>query len=289
MAQLKIKQVLNLQTELDAKAVDTAVMKKASNLSDVSNVTTSRSNLSVYSIAEVDALIAGTGNAKSVATIAARNALTNLNISDRVFVTNDGDGNWAIYIVTAIGSPNNGTNATWEKIADQDSMNNALSAAAVKTAYESNGNTNAFTDAEQNKVGFITVTQAVNLDNMESDISTNASGISTNATAASTAQTTANAASTAASNAQSTANSALSIANAAEPEFTEAVQTFTGLTEPPSVPLPLTLSNAIAAGFVVTITINGLEIANTPSFGTTTVEITPPFPIETSDVIFGHL
>ena len=102
MAQLKIKQVLNLQTELDAKAVDTAVMKKASNLSDVSNVTTSRSNLSVYSIAEVDALIAGTGNAKSVAIIAARNALTNLNISDRVFVTNDGDGNWAIYIVTAI-------------------------------------------------------------------------------------------------------------------------------------------------------------------------------------------
>ena len=149
MAQIKIKQVLTLQSSLDAKATDTLVMKKASNLSDVGNVGTSRSNLSVYSIAEVDALITGTGSAQSAATIPIRNSLTDLNVSDRVFVSNDGDAKWAIYIVTAIGSPNNGTNATWEKIADQDSMNNALSAAAVKTAYESNGNTNAFTDAQK--------------------------------------------------------------------------------------------------------------------------------------------
>lgn len=49
--------------------------------------------------------------------------------------------------------------------------------AEIKTAYEGEANTNAYTDAEQTKVGFITVTQAVNLDTMESDISTNATNI----------------------------------------------------------------------------------------------------------------
>lgn len=42
--------------------------------------------------------------------------------------------------------------------------------AEIKTKYEANANTNAFTDAEKTKVGHISVTQAVNLDVMEARI-----------------------------------------------------------------------------------------------------------------------
>lgn len=39
--------------------------------------------------------------------------------------------------------------------------------AEIKTAYENNANTNAFTDAAQTKLGFLTITQNVNLDGVE--------------------------------------------------------------------------------------------------------------------------
>jgi len=48
-----------------------------------------------------------------------------------------------------------------------------LTPASIKTQYESNADTNAFTDAEQTSIGHISVTQAVNLDTMESDIALN--------------------------------------------------------------------------------------------------------------------
>lgn len=288
MSQIKIKQVSTLQTTLDAKALDSVVAKKANNLSDLNNITTARTNLSVYSVAEVDALIAGTQNARSVADIAARNALTDLSVTERIFVTDDGDTKWALYLVTAIGSPNNGTNATFEKIADEDSLQNALSAAAVKSAYESNANTNAFTDGEQTKVGFISVTQAVNLDTMESDITTNTADIATNVTNISTAQSTANSASTAASNAQTTANNALTTANAAEVEFTDVVEVFTGITHPASTPYTLVVVNNVAADHHVIVSINGLRVQNTPSFGTTNIDFTVPFALEPSDEIIVH-
>ena len=51
-------------------------------------------------------------------------------------------------------------------------------AGEIKTAYESNADTNAFTDAEQTKLSNITVASSVNLDDMRSDIDEN-SGIIT--------------------------------------------------------------------------------------------------------------
>jgi hypothetical protein len=285
MSQIKIKQVATLQTTLDAKALDTVVAKKANNLSDLTNITTARTNLSVYSVAEVDSLISGTSNARSVATIAARNALTDLSVTERIFVENDGDTKWALYLVTAIGSPNNGTNATFVKLADEDSLTNALSAGAIKTSYESNANTNAFTDGQQTKVNFITVTQSVNLDTMESQIATNVSNIATNVTNISTAQSTANAASTAASNAQTTANNALTTANAAEVEFNSITEVFTGITNPASTPYSLIVVNNVASGHHVIVSINGLTIQNTPNFGTTAIDFTVAFAIEPSDEI----
>ena len=48
-----------------------------------------------------------------------------------------------------------------------------LDAPSIKSLYESNADTNAYTDADKNKTDFITVTQAVDLDTIESDTATN--------------------------------------------------------------------------------------------------------------------
>lgn len=225
---IKQKQVEGLVSALASKALDSAVVKKANNLSDV-NASTARTNLDVFSKAEVQNLVAGAENAYSVANIAARNALTGLKVSDRIFVTDDGDGKWALYIVSAITN-GNGSTSTFVKVADEDVFTNALSKEAVKSAYESNTDTNAFTDAEKAKVGHITVTQAVNLDSMESDLqeviatADDATLIANSATTlANTAQNTANTARTEASAAQSTANTAVSNAAAAQTTANTAV------------------------------------------------------------------
>jgi len=211
---IKQKQVEGLVNDLASKALDSAVVKKSNNLSDV-NSASARGNLDVYSKAEVQSLVAGAEDAYSVASIAARGALTGLKIADRVFVSNDGDSKWALYIVTAV-TDGKGTSSTFTKVADEDLFTNALSKEAVKSAYESNTNTNAFSDSDKTKVGHITVTQAVNLDTIES-------GLSTTTTTANTALTNANTAATAASAAQSTANTARSDAAAAQSTANTAV------------------------------------------------------------------
>jgi hypothetical protein len=153
-------------------------------------------------------MVAGAENAHSVATITARDALTGLKVADRVFVSNDGDSKWALYMVTAITN-GNGSTSTFEKIADEDLFTNAISASAVKAAYEGNSNTNAYTDSEKSKVAHISVSQAIDLDAVENDLATTT-------TTASSALSTANSASTAASAAQSTANTATTKANTAQ-------------------------------------------------------------------------
>lgn len=204
---IKQKQVEGLVSALASKALDSAVVKKANNLSDV-NAASARTNLDVYSKAEVQNMVAGADDAYSVASITARNALTGLKVSDRVFVSNDGDGKWALYLVSSV-TDGKGSTSEFVKVADEDLFTNALSKEAVKSAYESNANTNAFTDAEKTKVGHISVTQAVNLDQIESDLSSTS-------TTADTALATANSATTKANTAQSTANTARSEAASAQ-------------------------------------------------------------------------
>lgn len=204
---IKQKQVEGLVSALAAKALDSAVVKKANNLSDV-NAASARGNLDVYSRAEVQNLVAGAEDAYSVASLTDRGALTGLKVSDRIFVTNDGDGKWALYIVTAI-TDGKGSTSTFTKVADEDLFTNALSKEAVKSAYESNANTNAFTDAEKTKVGHLSVSQAVDLDTMESDLASTK-------TTATNALNTANSATTKANAAQTTANTAVSDAAAAQ-------------------------------------------------------------------------
>lgn len=71
------------------------------------------------------------------------------------------------------------TDAEKTKLAGVESGATAdQTAGEIKTAYESNANTNAYTDAEKSKVGFLTVTQLVDLDTLESDVATNNAKVS---------------------------------------------------------------------------------------------------------------
>lgn len=56
-----------------------------------------------------------------------------------------------------------------------------MTGAEIKVAYEAEADTNAFTDAEKTKVGYISVTQAVDLDAIESAVTANSAKV-TNAT-----------------------------------------------------------------------------------------------------------
>jgi hypothetical protein len=295
---IKQKQIESLVSDLQAKALDSAVVKKSNNLSDVT-ASSARTNLDVYSKSEVQSMVAGVDNAHSCADLTARNALTGLKVTDRVFVTNDGDSKWALYMVTAV-TTGTGSTSTFVKIADEDLISNALTAAGIKSAYESNANTNVYTDAEKAKMAHIAVTQAVNLDTMESGLATTTTTASnalstanTAVTNAATAQTTANTAvsnaataQTAANNAQTAATNAQNTANGKEDSFTESREDFTTKTATANTPVPLTLAHSIAAGFVPRVFFNGLQI-ETVNFtpGQANMDVSVPYVTEVSDVI----
>jgi hypothetical protein len=269
---IKQKQVDGLISDLANKALASQVLGKSANLSDVLDIAAARTNLDIHSKAEVNALIGGANNGISVANITARNALTGLKVSDRIFVSNDGDGKWAMYIVTAITN-GNGSSSQYVKVADEDLFSNAMTAAAVKSAYESNANTNEFSDAEQTKLGHIAVTQSVNLDNMESEVSANA-------TAVAAAQSSANAA-------QSTATAAQNTANTKQNRFTETKEAFTGMTVEAGVNNELSLAHNIKAGFEVLVYFGTLLVENiTWTAGGNTVGVKVPYITEPSDKIY---
>lgn len=112
------------------------------------------------------------GTNYTVANNTEKSALTDLTVGDKVFVTDDGDTKWAHYLVTAIVD-GLGSTSTFEVVMDEDTYLNANTAASIKTAYESNLDTNEFTDAEKAKVGFVSVSQAVDLDTIEADTALN--------------------------------------------------------------------------------------------------------------------
>lgn len=85
-----------------------------------------------------------------VADIAARNAYNIPHLPYSLFVTDDGDGRWAKYQATSTG-----VGATFVKISDPDLLNAAMTAYQIKVAYESNSDTNAFTNALLNKLNAI--------------------------------------------------------------------------------------------------------------------------------------
>ena len=295
---IRIKQIDGLSSVLETKAADAEVLKIANNLSEV-NANSVRSNLGLYSKSEVDALVVGAKNAYNVADLTSRNALTGLKLTDRVFVNDDGDGKWALYIVTAI-TTGTGSTSTFKKIADEDLFTNALTAAAVKAAYESNADTYAFNGAYKGKLDKITVAANVNLDTIKSTADTalnnaaNAqSSANSAAAAAANAQNTANAAGISASNSQSTANSsyalaseAISIANAKQEAFTEITESFTGMNYETEQEVFISLSQPVKFGTEVLVFFNGLRVLNVNNNrGESTVRFTVPYSTESIDVI----
>lgn len=86
----------------------------------------------------------------TVADIASRDAYDVPTTPFNIFVLNDGDGQWATYKATTTG-----IGATFVKTSDPDLLNAAMSASAIKAAYESNADTNAYTNAEKAKLGGI--------------------------------------------------------------------------------------------------------------------------------------
>jgi hypothetical protein len=295
---IRIKQIDGLSSVLATKAADAEVLKIANNLSEV-NANSVRSNLGLYSKSEVDALVVGAKNAYNVADLTARNALTGLKLTDRVFVNDDGDGKWALYIVTAI-TTGTGSTSSFKKIADEDLFTNAITASAIKAAYESNADTYPFNGAYKGKLDKITVAANVNLDTIKSTADTalsnaaNAqSSANSAAAAAANAQNTANAAGISASNSQSTANSsyalaseAISIANAKQEAFTEITESFTGMNWETEQEVFISLSQPVKNGTEVLVFFNGLRVLNVNNNrGESTVRFTVPYSTESIDVI----
>lgn len=295
---IKIKQIEGLSADLATRALDAQVVKTANNLSEV-NAGSARTNLSLYSKSEVDALVIGARNAFNVADTTARNALTGLKVTDRVFVNDDGDTKWALYIVTAV-TTGTGSTSTFKKIADEDLFANALTAAAVKASYESNADTFAFNGAYKGKLDRITVATNVNLDTIKStadsalaNAATAQSTANSASTAASSAQSTANSASTAAAAAQSTANNAAtaaataqSTANAKEDAFTETIETFSSLNGGANTAVSVTLSQTPKAGFNIDVFFNGVRIKSPSNTGgSRSLSFTVPYVTEPTDSI----
>ncbi len=268
---IKQKQIENLGIDLGNKANASEVLLKVNNLFDVANIPQARTNLDVHSKAEVNALISGASQARSVANIAGRDALTDLGVSDRIFVSNDGDGKWALYLVASI-TTGAGSTSEFVKIADEDLFSNAMTASAIKTAYESNANTNEFSDAEKAKLAHISVSQAVNLDTMESTIASNT-------TKANAAQTTAN-------SALAAANAAQTSANGKEDSFTETKETFTNMTVEPEQDFEITLAHNVKQGFDVQVFFETLLLDNVVwNAGNNRITLNVPYLTEATDKI----
>lgn len=94
------------------------------------------------------------GTNYTVADNAGKDTLTGLTVSDKVFVTDDGDGKWAQYWVTAV-TDGLGSTSTFEVVMDEDTYLNSNSAASIKTTYESNANTNEFNDDEKFRLTYV--------------------------------------------------------------------------------------------------------------------------------------
>jgi hypothetical protein len=86
-------------------------------------------------------LFLGGATQKTVANITDRNAF-NVKIGGQVFVTDDGDGKWALYSATT-----SGVNATYVKLSDPDLLNAVMSNTAIASSYESVAGVNRFTNA----------------------------------------------------------------------------------------------------------------------------------------------
>lgn len=163
--QAKDSLVNALNEALVTAGESSSALKIASNLADLADVAEARTNLDVMSVTEVNEAIAVAGVALgtnfNVADITARDALQDLDLADRVTVQDAGDGKWAIFAPAVI---EDGVVTSWMLLFNQDKLEAELTAEGVKQLYESNADTNAFTDADVAKLGEALVTGDVVLE-----------------------------------------------------------------------------------------------------------------------------
>lgn len=118
-------------------------------------------------------VVQGLGVTYVVADNTARDALTTLRLADKILVLDNGVGDWEFYTITSgTGLPTDTfATVTNELISTAEVVNNASSDANIKTAYENNADTNAFTDAEKVQVGKNNVlTEVVGTDDVQTII-----------------------------------------------------------------------------------------------------------------------
>lgn len=125
--------------ETRAQAISQAEAAKNQAISELRDGVATAGN----TLKKLYALVAGNRTTHTVADLAARDLLSDLLVGDHAFVVNDGDGRWALYMVTAV-SP-----SEFVKVADPDTMGDQMTAAQIKTLYESNVDTNEFSDEEK--------------------------------------------------------------------------------------------------------------------------------------------
>jgi hypothetical protein len=106
-------------------------------------------------------LILGATAEAYVADIAERDAYDIQRLPFSIFVIDDGDGKWAKYQATTTG-----VGAEFVKLSDPDLLNAVMSASAIKAAYESNSDTNAFTNALKTKLEGIDLSQYLLVSNI---------------------------------------------------------------------------------------------------------------------------
>ena len=111
---LAIAKITSLQSSLDAKATPADITTAITNIK--ASVETSGDNLKKL----YDLIVAGFKEV-TVATPLARNAYNVTSLPTNVFVTDDGDGKWALYKATTTG-----INATYVKLSDPDLLNAAI-------------------------------------------------------------------------------------------------------------------------------------------------------------------
>ena len=172
------------------------VLIATNNLADLPDKAEARTNLDVMSTSEVEAQIqtditAIKGQPLGLAELDAAGLVPAAQlpsyVDDVIEVATYADlpvvgENGKIYVVVADETSGGGTNSYRWTGTTYAMISNSLTAADVKSLYESNLDTNAYTDAEQVKVGYITVTQAVDLDTIESDTILNNSHRTSNGT-----------------------------------------------------------------------------------------------------------
>lgn len=128
------------KAEADAKAY-TDARESAITTAYESYADQAEADAKTYADTQIDAAKLALGTNFVVADTTEADALTDVGIGDIVFVADNGDGKWAQYKVSQVDP------TVFTKIMDQDVMLNAISAASIKSAYESNADTNALTNA----------------------------------------------------------------------------------------------------------------------------------------------